>query len=100
MAIRPTSRPTCWAASSSFDVVRVYGTYVADFGGANPLRRRFSQAMRAGRIVAAAEASGGNICQVDGQMIGRPIVEQARRVLAVTRSDRDSRFEHIARVVS
>jgi citrate lyase subunit beta/citryl-CoA lyase/(S)-citramalyl-CoA lyase len=55
---------------------------------------------RAGRIVAAAEASGGNICQVDGQMIGRPIVEQARRVLAVTRSDRDSRFEHIARVVS
>lgn len=47
---------------------------------------------RAGRIVAASEASGGNICQIDGQMIGLPIVEQARRVVAVARCDRDRRF--------
>lgn len=36
---------------------------------------------RSRRIVAQAEASQGNICVVDGMMVGLPIVEAARRTL-------------------
>lgn len=37
---------------------------------------------RAGRIVAALEAAGGNVVQVDGEMIEAPVVAAARRTLA------------------
>lgn len=37
---------------------------------------------RAQRIVEAARRSDGNICRVDGEMVGAPIIEEARRLLA------------------
>lgn len=55
---------------------------------------------RAKRIVAAAEASGGNICQVDGQMVGLPIVAQARRILAIACRDAGGRSAGLAGVSS
>ncbi|MGI4813533.1 MAG: HpcH/HpaI aldolase/citrate lyase family protein [Janthinobacterium lividum] len=45
---------------------------------------------RARRIVEAASASGGNICKVDGQMVGAPIIEQARSVLAAAHAERSA----------
>jgi citrate lyase subunit beta/citryl-CoA lyase/(S)-citramalyl-CoA lyase len=36
---------------------------------------------RARQIVAGADANGGDVCVVDGQMVGVPIVESARRTL-------------------
>jgi len=38
---------------------------------------------RAERIVAALEAAGGNVCELDGQMVEGPIVTAAQRVLAL-----------------
>ncbi|WP_409488822.1 HpcH/HpaI aldolase/citrate lyase family protein [Pseudomonas promysalinigenes] len=38
--------------------------------------------MRARKIVEAARQSDGNICRVDGEMVGAPIIEEARRLLA------------------
>ncbi|MDN6875424.1 aldolase/citrate lyase family protein [Pseudomonas citronellolis] len=40
--------------------------------------------VRARRIVDAAQKSEGNICRVDGEMVGAPIIEEARRLLART----------------
>jgi citrate lyase beta subunit len=40
---------------------------------------------RAERIVAALEAAGGNVCELDGQMVEGPIVRAAHRVLALAR---------------
>lgn len=37
---------------------------------------------RARRIVEAALQSDGNICRVDGEMVGAPIIEEAKRLLA------------------
>jgi citrate lyase subunit beta/citryl-CoA lyase len=34
------------------------------------------------RVLAAFEASGGSVTTVDGQMVDRPVVERARRILA------------------
>jgi citrate lyase beta subunit len=36
---------------------------------------------RSRKIVEAGHAAQGNICKVDGQMVGKPIIEQARRIL-------------------
>lgn len=36
---------------------------------------------RARKIVEAARQSEGNICRVDGEMVGAPIIEEARRLL-------------------
>jgi (S)-citramalyl-CoA lyase len=33
------------------------------------------------KIVAGAQQSGGNICQIDGKMIGRPIIDKAIAIL-------------------
>ncbi|WP_185735868.1 aldolase/citrate lyase family protein [Burkholderia stagnalis] len=49
---------------------------------------------RARKIVDAASMSGGNICKVDGQMVGAPIVEKARRILAATQFS-EQRFHSI-----
>ncbi|NDC39683.1 MAG: CoA ester lyase [Proteobacteria bacterium] len=38
---------------------------------------------KARRIVAAADSSQGNICAVDGQMVGAPIIAEARRMVLV-----------------
>lgn len=38
--------------------------------------------LRARKIVEAARQSDGNICRVDGEMVGAPIIEEARRLLA------------------
>ncbi len=38
---------------------------------------------RAQRIVAAAAATGGGVTTLDGQMIDEPVVQAARRVVAV-----------------
>ena len=38
---------------------------------------------RAQRIVAAAEAAGGGVTTLDGQMIDEPVVQGARRIVAV-----------------
>lgn len=40
---------------------------------------------RAERIVAALDAAGGNVCELDGQMVEGPIVQAAHRVLALAR---------------
>jgi citrate lyase beta subunit len=40
---------------------------------------------RAERIVAALEAAGGNVCELDGEMVETPIVKAAQRVLALAR---------------
>lgn len=37
---------------------------------------------RSRKIIDAARASNGNICKVDGQMVGKPIIDQARLILA------------------
>lgn len=42
---------------------------------------RAAEAERARRIVEAAERAGGAVVVVDGRMVDRPLVEQARRVL-------------------
>jgi citrate lyase beta subunit len=40
---------------------------------------------RAERIVAALDAAGGNVCELDGQMVEGPIVQAAHSVLALAR---------------
>jgi (S)-citramalyl-CoA lyase len=40
---------------------------------------------RAQRIVAAAEAAGGGVTTLDGQMIDEPVVQGARRIVAVAK---------------
>jgi citrate lyase beta subunit len=37
-------------------------------------------------VVAAAEAAHGAAVRVDGQMIDKPLISQARRILATARS--------------
>ncbi|MHB8605067.1 MAG: HpcH/HpaI aldolase/citrate lyase family protein [Thermoplasmatota archaeon] len=50
-----------------------------------PVHRAFSasaeEVARAERILAEAEKSGGEVFQLDGHMIDRPLMEQARRLL-------------------
>ncbi|MCX7891497.1 MAG: CoA ester lyase [Burkholderiales bacterium] len=41
---------------------------------------------RAERIVAALAAAGGNVCELDGEMVEGPIVRAAERILAAARS--------------
>ena len=36
------------------------------------------------RVLAAAEAAGGSAVRLDGQMIDRPVIERARRLLSRT----------------
>jgi citrate lyase subunit beta/citryl-CoA lyase len=38
------------------------------------------------RVLAALEASGGSVVQIDGEMVDRPLVERARRLLAAARA--------------
>jgi len=40
---------------------------------------------RAKRIIAALEAAGGNVCELDGEMVEGPVVAAARQVLARAR---------------
>jgi len=42
---------------------------------------------RSRKIVEAARESNGNICIVDGQMVGKPIIEQARAILASSEAE-------------
>jgi hypothetical protein len=41
---------------------------------------------RAKKIILAADSNGGNICIVDGMMVGIPIVQAARRLLGRARN--------------
>jgi citrate lyase beta subunit len=44
------------------------------------------EVVRAERIVAALAAAGGNVCELDGEMVEGPIVLAAHRVLALARN--------------
>lgn len=55
------------------------------------LRADEAQLQRARDIVAADEDSGGAAVSLNGQMIDRPVVERARRLLALNASDDRSR---------
>jgi citrate lyase beta subunit len=52
---------------------------------------------RAERIVAALEAAGGNVCELDGQMVEGPIVKAAQRVLALARTSSSPHESPLAR---
>lgn len=49
---------------------------------------------QARRIVAAADSSQGNICKVDGQMVGAPIIAEARRTVQMA-EQRKRRAQHV-----
>jgi citrate lyase beta subunit len=44
-----------------------------------------AEVARAQRIIAALEAAGGNVCELDGEMVEGPVVAAARQVLARAR---------------